>query len=111
MTLPHFADADVDEIRDLYDAERQPVKALPKMARQLTRAGDADRSPPERDGRSGGAPERAFELLNERSNSRRCAGIAASRGGSRAGRPGLTARVRDAAIIAGTAAEQYEWRV
>lgn len=68
----------VDEIRDLYNAEKQLTKALPKMARSAQ--SDALRSAIEMhlEETRGQVErlERVFELLDERPRGKHCAGIA-----------------------------------
>lgn len=71
-------DALVDEIKDLYNAEKQLTKALPKMAKNATN----------RDLRAAleshlaeteeqiGRLERVFELLDEKPRGKHCAGMA-----------------------------------
>jgi ferritin-like metal-binding protein YciE len=68
----------VDEIRDLYNAEKQLTKALPKMARNAS--SDALRNAIEMhlEETRGQVErlERVFELLDERPRGKHCAGIA-----------------------------------
>jgi len=102
----------VGEIRDLYDAERQLVKALPKLAkgasspelRQLIvmhlneTEGQVKRL------------ERAFALLDEQPRGRRCTGIAGIiEESAQLLEDGMDGSVLDAGIIAGAQrAEHYE---
>lgn len=67
-----------DEVRDLYDAEKQLVKALPKMAKAATsddlrEALEAHLAETET---QVGRLEQVFELLGERARGKHCPGIA-----------------------------------
>jgi ferritin-like metal-binding protein YciE len=71
-------DAFIDELRDLYDAERQLTKALAKLAKAAT-------SPPLREAFTAHLEEtqgqigrlaQAFESLDEKARGKHCAGIA-----------------------------------
>ena len=102
----------VDEIRDLYDAERQLVKALPRMAkgaesddlRELIEAHLGEtHTHVER-------LERVFGLLDEKVRGKHCAGIAGiiEEGSNLLGED-FEGAVMDAGIIAGAQrAEHYE---
>ena len=46
MTMTTLEDLLVEQVRDLYDAEKQLVRALPKMAQAAT-SDDLQRAPPE----------------------------------------------------------------
>jgi ferritin-like metal-binding protein YciE len=102
----------LDEIRDLYDAEQQLVKALPKIA-------DAATSPELRAAIEGhleetrgqvGRLERAFEVLGETAKRKHCAGIAGIlEEGQQLLKSDFEGIVKDAGIIAGAQrVEHYE---
>ena len=102
----------VDEIRDLYDAERQLVKALPKMAKGaesddlrglITSHLAETETHVER-------LERVFQLLDEKARGKHCAGIAGIiEEGSGLLDEDFEGAVLDAGIIAGAQrAEHYE---
>ena len=102
----------IEEIRDLYDAERQLVKALPRMAKGAS--SDDLRS---LIGAHLGETqehvkrlERAFEMLDERPRGKHCAGIAGIiKEGSALLEEDFDGAVLDAGIIAGAQrAEHYE---
>jgi ferritin-like metal-binding protein YciE len=75
MSLPELF---LDELRDLYDAEKQLVKALPKMAKKASsedlRA--AIESHLEETRTHVDRLEQAFEMLEEKARGKHCAGIA-----------------------------------
>ena len=102
----------IEEIRDLYDAERQLIKALPKMAKGAT--SDELRSlietHLEETQEQVKRLERAFELLNERPRGKHCEGIAGIiKEGSDLLQEDFDGAVLDAGIIAGAQrAEHYE---
>jgi len=102
----------LDEIRDLYDAEQQLVKALPKIA-------EAASSPQLRMAIEGhlaetkgqvGRLERAFAVLGETAKRKHCAGIAGILDeGNSLLKSHFEGAVRDAGIIAGAQrVEHYE---
>lgn len=102
----------LDEIRDLYDAEHQLVKALPKIAEAAT-------SPELRMAIEGhleetkgqvGRLERAFEMLGESAKRKHCAGIAGILDeGQTILKSDFEGAVKDAGIIAGAQrVEHYE---
>lgn len=102
----------IEEIRDLYDAERQLVKALPKMAKGAS--SDELRSLiethlEETEGQVKRL-ERAFEMLDEKPRGKHCAGIAGIiKEGSDLLEEDFDGAVLDAGIIAGAQrAEHYE---
>lgn len=109
QTLRHLM---IEEIRDLYDAERQLVKALPIMAKGAS--SDELRSLIEAHlGETQGQVkrlERAFELLQEKPRGKHCAGIAGIiKEGSDLLEEDFDGAVLDAGIIAGAQrAEHYE---
>ena len=102
----------IEEIRDLYDAERQLVKALPKMAKGAsseelrslieTHLGETQEQVKRL--------ERAFEMLQEKPRGKHCAGIAGIiKEGSDLLGEDFDGAVLDAGIIAGAQrAEHYE---
>jgi ferritin-like metal-binding protein YciE len=102
----------IEEIRDLYDAERQLVKALPKMAKGAS--SDELRSLIEAHlGETQGQVKRleqAFEMLQEKPRGKHCAGIAGIiKEGSDLLEEDFDGAVMDAGIIAGAQrAEHYE---
>lgn len=68
----------VDEIRDLYNAEKQLIKALPKLAKNAS-AGDLRTAIEAHLEETRGQVERlerVFELLDEKPRGKHCAGIA-----------------------------------
>ena len=71
-------DAFVDELRDAYDAEKQLVKALPKLAKKASSAKlrQAFESHLEETRGHVGKLEEVFEVLNERVRGKHCDGIA-----------------------------------
>jgi ferritin-like metal-binding protein YciE len=102
----------VEEIKDLYDAERQLVKALPKMAKgansdELRSLITGHLSETEEQVKR---LERAFELLDEQPRGKHCAGIAGIiKEGSDLLEEDFEGAVMDAGIIAGAQrAEHYE---
>jgi ferritin-like metal-binding protein YciE len=102
----------VEEIRDLYDAERQLVKALPKMAKGAS--SDELRSlietHLEETQEQVKRLERAFEMLDEKPRGKHCEGIAGIiKEGSDLLEEDFDGAVLDAGIIAGAQrAEHYE---
>jgi ferritin-like metal-binding protein YciE len=102
----------LDELRDLYDAEKQLTKALPKLAKGSTSADlrSAIESHLEETRGHVDRLERAFQLLDERARGKHCAGIAGIvEEGSDLLAEDLDERVMDAGIIAGAQrAEHYE---
>jgi ferritin-like metal-binding protein YciE len=105
-------DALVDEIRDLYNAEKQLTKALPKMAKaacsdELRAALESHLE--ETQGQVTRL-ERVFELLDEKPRGKHCAGIAGIiEEGAETLEDDLDGAVLDASIIAaGQRAEHYE---
>jgi ferritin-like metal-binding protein YciE len=105
-------DALVDEIRDLYNAEKQLTKALPKLAKaacseDLREAIEAHLV--ETQGQVTRL-ERVFELLDEKPRGKHCAGIAGIiEEGSEMLKEDFDGPVMDAVIIAsGQRAEHYE---
>lgn len=105
-------DALIDEIKDLYNAERQLTKALPKMARNATsdelRA--AIESHLEETEGHVERLEQVFALLDEKVRGKHCAGMAGIiEEGNEMLEEDLAGAVLDACIIAaGQRAEHYE---
>ena len=102
----------IDELRDIYHAERQLVRALPKLAKAST-------SPDLRDAFEGHLAEteehvsrleQAFEMLDEQPKTRPCAGMLGIVGeGSELIKGNGRGAALDAGIIAGAQrAEHYE---
>jgi ferritin-like metal-binding protein YciE len=105
-------DALVDEVRDLYHAEKQLVKALPKMAKaatsdELREALESHLSETEN---QVSRLEQVFELLEEKPRAKTCAGMAGIiEEGSDALKEDAEPAVLDAMIIASAQrAEHYE---
>jgi ferritin-like metal-binding protein YciE len=102
----------LDELRDLYDAEKQLTKALPKLAKGATSADlrSAIESHLDQTREHVDRLERAFQLLDERARGKHCAGIAGIvEEGSDLLAEDLDEHVMDAGIIAGAQrAEHYE---
>src|SRR5262249_59650936 len=71
-------DAFVDELRDLYDAEKQLTRALPKLAKTATSPALRDAFESHLDETRGHVDrlEQVFESLNERARGKHCDGIA-----------------------------------
>ena len=78
MAGSNLRDALVDEIKDLYDAEKQLVKALPKMAKAATNGElrDAFESHLQETNGQVARLERVFGLLEEKPRGKHCAGMA-----------------------------------
>ncbi len=105
-------DALIDEIKDLYDAEKQLTKALPKMAKNTTN--EELRAAIESHLAETNAQidrlERVFELIDEKPRGKHCAGMAGIlEEGSSVLEEDFEGAVLDACIIAsGQRAEHYE---
>lgn len=78
MAGNNLREALVDEIRDLYNAEKQLTKALPKMAKGATseELREAFESHLEETEGQVARLERVFELLDEKPRGKHCAGMA-----------------------------------
>ena len=78
MAGSNLRDSLVDEIRDIYNAEKQIVKALPKMVKGATseELRDAFESHLEETQNQVTRLERVFELLDEKPRGKHCAGMA-----------------------------------
>ena len=102
----------IEEIRDLYDAERQLVKALPKMAKGASSSDlrSLIETHLEETQEQVKRLERAFELLDEKPRGKHCAGIAGIiKEGADLLEEDFGGSVLDAGIIAGAQrAEHYE---
>jgi len=74
----NLREALVDEIKDIYNAEKQIVKALPKMAKGATsdELREAFESHLEETENQISRLERVFELLDEKPRGKHCAGMA-----------------------------------
>ena len=105
-------DALVDEVRDLYHAEKQLVKALPKMAKAASsdELRDALVSHLSETENQVGRLEQVFELLEEKPRAKACAGMAGIiEEGADALKEDAEPAVLDAMIIAAAQrAEHYE---
>jgi len=110
--LTSLQDALIEEIKDLYDAEHQLIKALPEMAEAATNGAlqsAIDAHLEETRGQISRLEE-VFELLDERPKGKHCAGIAGIiEEASEALGEDAPGSVIDACIIAGgQRAEHYE---
>lgn len=78
MAAHNLRDALVEEIKDLYNAEKQLVKALPKMAKGATSEELREALESHLDETEGQVTrlERVFELLGEKPRGKHCAGMA-----------------------------------
>ena len=112
MSAENLREALVEEIRDLYNAEKQLVKALPKMAKgaesdELREA--FEKHLEETEGQVTRL-ERVFELLDEKPRGKHCAGMAGIvEEGSEKLQEDLEGSVLDAVLIASAQkVEHYE---
>ncbi len=112
MSADNLREALVEEIRDLYNAEKQLIKALPKMAKGATsdELRDAFESHLEETEGQVTRLERVFELLDEKPRGKHCAGNAGIiEEGSDVLNEDMEDAVKDACLIAGgQRAEHYE---
>lgn len=112
MSAVNLRDALVEEIRDLYNAEKQLLKALPKMAKAASsdELRDAFESHLEETEGQVTRLERVFELLDEKPRGKHCAGIAGIiEEGNDVLQEDIEDAVLDACLIAsGQRAEHYE---
>lgn len=78
MSADNLREALVEEIRDLYNAEKQLVKALPKMAKGATSDELREAFESHLDETEGQVTrlERVFEALDEKPRGKHCAGMA-----------------------------------
>jgi ferritin-like metal-binding protein YciE len=112
MAGNNLREALVDEIRDLYNAEKQLTKALPKMAKGATseELREAFESHLEETEGQVTRLERVFELLDEKPRGKHCAGMAGIiEEGSEKLQEDAEDSVMDAMLIAGAQkVEHYE---
>jgi ferritin-like metal-binding protein YciE len=112
MSADNLREALVEEIRDLYNAEKQLVKALPKMAKgaESDELRDAfEQHLQETEGQVSRL-ERVFELLDEKPRGKHCAGMAGIiEEGSEKLHEDMEGSVLDASLIgAAQKVEHYE---
>ena len=108
----NLRDALLDEIRDMYDAEKQIVKSLPKMVKGATsdELSEALQSHFDETENQVARLEQVFELLDEKPRGKHCAGMAGilEEGGELL-KEDAEESVMDAMIIAGAQkVEHYE---
>jgi ferritin-like metal-binding protein YciE len=112
MAGNNLREALVDEIRDLYNAEKQLTKALPKLAKASTseELREAFESHLEETEGQVTRLERVFELLDEKPRGKHCAGMAGIiEEGSELMQEDMEDAVMDACIIkSAQSAEHYE---
>lgn len=112
MNTETLHDAFVDELRDLYNAEKQLSKALPKLAKNATdmRLREAIQSHIEETQNQVKRLEDVFDLLDERASGKQCEGIQGIlKEGDKVMKEVVDGPVLDACIIAGAQrAEHYE---
>jgi len=112
MSGNNLREALVEEIKDLYNAERQLTKALPKLAKAATSGELREAFESHLEETEGHITrlERVFELLGEKPRGKHCAGIAGIiEEGSDTMQEDAEDAVMDAMLIAaGQRAEHYE---
>lgn len=112
MSADNLREALVEEIRDLYNAEKQLVKALPKMAKGASSDELREAFESHLDETEGQVTrlERVFELLDEKPRGKHCAGMAGIvEEGSEKLQEDLEDSVLDAVLIASAQkVEHYE---
>lgn len=112
MSAENLREALVEEIRDLYNAEKQLLKALPKMAKGASsdELRDAFESHLEETEGQVTRLERVFDLLEEKPRGKHCAGMAGIiEEGNDVLQEDMENAVLDACLIAsGQRAEHYE---
>lgn len=112
MSADNLREALVDEIKDLYNAEKQLLKALPKMARgaESDQLRDAFQSHLEETEGQVARLEQVFEMLDEKPRGRHCAGMAGIlEEGNEKLQDDLEGAVLDAVLIASAQkVEHYE---
>jgi ferritin-like metal-binding protein YciE len=112
MAGNNLREALVEEIRDIYNAEKQLIKALPKLARGATsdELREAFESHLEETEGQVTRLERVFELLDEKPRGKHCAGMAGIiEEGSDTLQQDMEDAVMDACLIAAAQrAEHYE---
>lgn len=105
-------DAFVDEVRDMYNAEKQLLKALPKLAKAASsdELREALESHLEETQEQVARLEKVFELLDEKPRGKHCAGMAGIiEEGNDVLQEDFDGAVMDSCIIAaGQRAEHYE---
>jgi len=105
-------DAFLDELRDSYDAEKQLIRALPKMAKAATSSELRDAFERHLEETQGHVDrlEQVFELLDEKAKGKHCDGIAGIiEEGKNAMGENFDDATMDAVLIAsGQRAEHYE---
>lgn len=112
MSADNLREALVEEIRDLYNAEKQLLKALPKMAKgaESDELREAFQSHLEETENQVTRLEQAFEMLDEKPRGKHCAGMAGIvEEGSEKLQEDLEGSVLDAVLIASAQkVEHYE---
>jgi len=112
MAVTNLRDALVDEIRDIYNAEKQIVKALPRIVKGVTsdELSEALQSHLKETQGHVTRLERVFELLDEKARGKQCAGMEGIlEEGSQALEEDAEDSVKDAMLIAGCQrVEHYE---
>ena len=112
MSADNLREALVEEIRDLYNAEKQLVKALPKMAKgaESDELREAFESHLEETEGQVTRLERVFEILDEKPRGKHCAGMAGIvEEGSEKLQEDMEGSVLDAVLIASAQkVEHYE---
>jgi ferritin-like metal-binding protein YciE len=112
MSADNLREALVEEIKDLYNAEKQLVKALPKMAKgaESDELREAFESHLEETEGQVTRLERVFELLDEKPRGKHCAGMAGIvEEGSEKLQEDMEGSVLDAVLIASAQkVEHYE---
>jgi ferritin-like metal-binding protein YciE len=112
MSADNLREALVEEIKDLYNAEKQLVKALPKMAKgaESDELREAFESHLEETEGQVTRLERVFELLDEKPRGKHCAGMAGIvEEGSEKLQEDMEGSVLDACLIASAQkVEHYE---
>jgi ferritin-like metal-binding protein YciE len=112
MSAENLREALVEEIKDLYNAEKQLVKALPKMAKgaESDELREAFESHLEETEGQVTRLERVFELLDEKPRGKHCAGMAGIvEEGSEKLQEDMEGSVLDACLIASAQkVEHYE---
>jgi ferritin-like metal-binding protein YciE len=112
MAGHNLREALVEEIRDLYNAEKQLTKALPKLAKSATNDGLREAFESHLEETEGHVTrlERVFELLDEKPRGKHCAGMAGIiEEGSDTMQEDMEDAVMDACLIAAAQrAEHYE---
>ena len=112
MKLETMKELLLDELQDLYSAETQITKALPKMAKNIDQPGTEAgfREPSEGDGRSCTAAEKIFKHMKESAKGKTCEGMKGLlKEGEERIKEGGEADVLDAGLIsAAQRVEHYE---